>query len=73
MPFASWEDYLCGHDRAEESNQDISSLGERFGQGAKPIENLKGKEATLFLEISADGSPLFLHHVANLGSSRRAP
>jgi hypothetical protein len=73
MPFASWADYLCGHDGAEESNQDISSLGERFSQGAEPVENLKGEEATLFLGISADGSPLFLHHIANLGSTRRAP
>jgi hypothetical protein len=73
MPFASWADYLCGHDGAEESNQNISSLGERFSQGAEPVENLKGEEATLFLGISADGSPLFLHHVANLGSTRRAP
>jgi hypothetical protein len=48
-------------------------LGERFSQGAEPVENLKGEEATLFLGISADGSPLFLHHVANLGSTRRAP
>jgi hypothetical protein len=47
MPFASWADYLCGHDGAEESNQDISSSGERFNQGAEPVENFKGEEATL--------------------------
>jgi hypothetical protein len=73
MHFASWADYLCGHHGAEESNQDMSSLGERFSQGAEPVENLKGEEAALFLEISADGTPLFLHHVANLGSTRWAP
>jgi hypothetical protein len=74
MPFASWADYLfCGHDRAEESKQDISSLGERFSQGAEPVENLKREEAILFLGISADGTPLFLHHVANLGSISQAP
>ncbi len=71
MPFASWADFLCGHDGAEESNQDISSLGKRFSQEAEPVKNLKGEEAALFLGISADGTPLFLHHIANLGSTRR--
>jgi hypothetical protein len=51
MLFASWADYRCGHDGAEELNQDISSLGERFSQGAEPLKNLKGEEATLFLWI----------------------
>jgi hypothetical protein len=31
------------------------------------------KESTLFLGMSADGSSLFLHHVANLGSTRWLP
>jgi hypothetical protein len=41
MPFASWAHYLCGHDGAEESNQDISSLGERFSQGGLSLKERK--------------------------------
>jgi hypothetical protein len=76
MPLASWADYLCDHDGADGSNQDIIlSLGKRFSHhNSQPAaDNLEGKESTLFLGISTDGSPLFLHHFANLGSTRRAP
>ena len=73
MPFASCANYLCDHNGADKSNQDFPSLGERFlGQNSQPVDNLKGEESALFLVISTDGPPLFLHNVANLDSTRRA-
>jgi hypothetical protein len=53
MSFASWVDYFCNHDGVDELNQDISSIGDRFSHNSEPVNNLKGKELTLFLRISA--------------------
>jgi hypothetical protein len=73
MSFPSWADFLCGHDGAEETNRSISDLGDRFRRNSYPLENLKGEEAILFLGIASDGSPLLLHHLTDLGSTRRDP
>ncbi len=73
MPFSSWADFLCGHDGAEDSSKGITGLGDIFGYNSSPIGHLKGEESILFLGISSDGSPLFLHHLTDLGSTRRDP
>jgi hypothetical protein len=73
MPFSSWADFLSGHDGAAESSQGITELGDIFGYNSLPIGQLKGEESILFLGISSDGSPLFLHHLTDLGNTRRDP
>jgi hypothetical protein len=37
------------------------------------LSHLKGEEAIIFLGISADGSPLLVHHLSNVGSTRKDP
>jgi hypothetical protein len=73
MPFATWADFLCGHDGANVSNSGIADLGRLFEHGSTPLGNLKGEEATLFIGISPVGSPLFIHHLADLGSTQKDP
>jgi hypothetical protein len=69
--FPSWADYLCGHDGAAATNRCIDELAGCFGRGSTTaLENLRGEEAILFLGIAMDGSPLFVHHVTDLGSTR---
>jgi hypothetical protein len=70
MPFVTWADYLCDHKGSQEINQDIATLGKNFEHGSIPTVSLRGEEATLFLGISADGSPLFLYHLEDLGSTK---
>jgi hypothetical protein len=69
MPFSSWADFLSGHDGATESSKGITKLGDIFGYNSSPIGQLKGEESILFLGISSDGSPLFLHHLTDLWST----
>jgi hypothetical protein len=38
-----------------------------------PLDHLKGEEAILFMGTASDGSPLFLHHITDLGSTRQEP
>jgi hypothetical protein len=73
MPFATWADYLCGHDGAEETNVDIENLGASFEHNKEPIDIIRGEEAVLFLGISDDGSTLFIHHITDLGHTRHDP
>jgi hypothetical protein len=73
MPFTSWADFLCGHEGAEDTNKCISDLGGRFKREGIPLESLKGEESILFMGIASDGSPMFLHHITDLGSTRREP
>jgi hypothetical protein len=73
MMFPSWADYLCGHEGADETNKCSSDLGERFRRESIPLNHLKGEEVILFMGIALDGSPLFLHHITDLGSTRREP
>lgn len=71
--FASWADYLYGHPGAADTNKCITELGLRFRRQSIPLEHLKGEEPILFMGIASDGSPLFLHHITDLGSTRREP
>jgi hypothetical protein len=73
--FPSWADFLTGHDEADEANANVGEIGERFGFDAagEIADNLKGEASTLFLGMAADGSPLLLHHITDLGSTRREP
>jgi hypothetical protein len=73
MMFPSWADYLCGHEGADETNKCSSDLGEQFRRESISLDHLKGEEAILFMGIASDGSPLFLHHITELGSTRRDP
>jgi hypothetical protein len=71
MVFATWADYLCGHDGADDTNEETNALGDSFDTPETALDNLRGEEATLFMGISPDGSPLFVHHLTDLGSNRR--
>jgi hypothetical protein len=71
--FASWADYLYGHEGADQTNKCISDLGGRFRRESIPLEHLKGEESILFMGIASNGSPMFLHHITDLGSTRREP
>jgi hypothetical protein len=74
MMFPSWADYLCGHKGADKTNKCSSDLGEQFRCKSIPLEQgLKGEQAILFMGITSDGSLLFLHHITDLGSTRRDP
>jgi hypothetical protein len=73
MTFSSWADYLAGHNGSEESSTGISELARRFEYGSSPLSHLKGEEAIVFLGISADGSPLLVHHLTDIGSTRKDP
>jgi hypothetical protein len=74
MIFSSWADYLAGHEGAEASSKGITELAENFAHRATPSPSkLKGEEAILFLGISPDGSPLLIHHLTDLGGTRREP
>jgi hypothetical protein len=75
MPFLSWADFLLGHDGAEASSRGIHALAERFAHGSSPVADnaLRGEEATLFLGIAPAGSPLLLHHLTDLCSTRKHP
>jgi hypothetical protein len=72
MTFATWADYLCGHGGATETNKGVDALGDNFLSGEDAPNNLRGEEATLFVGIASDGSPLFVHHLTDLGSNRRS-
>lgn len=71
--FASWADYLFGHKGADETNKCVSELGKRFERSTLPLEHFKGEESILFMGVASDGSPLFFHHVTDMGSTRREP
>jgi hypothetical protein len=71
--FVSWADYLYGHEGADKTNKCISDLGGHFQRESIPLEHLKGEEPILFMGITLDGSPLFLHHITDLGSTRQEP
>jgi hypothetical protein len=75
MPFDTWAEFLCGHEGAEEENRLIQELAAKFKHGCEPVKkgDLKGEEASLFLGIASDASLLFIHHLMNLGGTRRSP
>jgi hypothetical protein len=72
MTFATWADYLFAHDGASETNKGIDTLGDNFLSPESALGNLRGEEAILFLGIAPDGTPLFVHHLTDLGSNRRS-
>jgi hypothetical protein len=78
MPlFPTWADFLCGHDSASETNKSITDIGARFmpasDESPFPFDRLRGEESTLFLGIAPNGSPVFVHHITDLRSTRTTP
>jgi hypothetical protein len=72
MTFATWADDLCGYYGSLETNKELDTLGESFLSPDDALDNLRGDESTLFMGIAPDGSPLFAHHMTDLGSNRRS-
>jgi hypothetical protein len=70
MMFLSWADYLCGYEGAGKREECSSDLWEQFLRESIPLEHPKGEEAILFMGITSNGAPLFLHHIIDLGSTR---
>ena len=70
MVFSTWADFLCGHDGSQETNKGTDILGSHFVSSVDALDNLRGEGGTLFMGIASDGSPLFVHHLTDLGSNR---
>jgi hypothetical protein len=72
-----WTDFLCGHENAAETNESIAEIGARFkpapGESPFPFNRLRGEESTLFLGVAPNGSPAFIHHITDLGSTHTTP
>jgi hypothetical protein len=75
--FPTWADFLCGHEGAAETNKSIADIGAHFkplpDEASFPLDRLRGEEGTLFLGIAPNGSPAFVHHITDLGSTQARP